>query len=345
MLFRSRSGLSAATFYGRDPGSDERPLASIAAQAAGCRHVELPLQYEIDLDSWSEAAPSPRPGHYSTMAQQRRLAELAHELGASAVVTGDGGDAVFYQPAGVEVAADFVHEQGLKLSAARVIMATAMLTETSVWVVTREALKGLKWRRRRHVNILADGAKHRKLASADARELFARNFDRYAPSYLPEAMELPVGKFAHVCNAAQAVPCGSVLAGWDDPTYINPYTDEVVKEFCLATPVYIHCREGLARWLPRVAFAGVVPGSLLQRVTKGRPEAHFHAVADGHLPQLSERLLAGELVKRGILDRKAVTSALRGHTVKAHGWELLNAFALEVWLEVVRGASQRTMAA
>ncbi len=221
---------------------------------------------------------------------------------------------------------------GLSRSTINMILATAMLTETSVWAVTQVAFSGLKWRRRRQSDIFAQMAAYRKLPSASAKAVAADHRERFAPSYFAEAMRLPPAKFAHVSMVMQPMLCRSTVANRDDPVYVNPYADDVVRESCLATPVYIHCREGQPRWLPRKAFSGVVPSPLLENMTKGNPGGFFHAVADDHLPILRERLFGGELVKRMILDRKNLQDALGGHSLRGDAAEILDACSLEAFL-------------
>jgi len=98
--------------------------------------------------------------------------------------------------------------------------------------------------------------------------------------------------------------------------------------------------------LARAAFAGSVPSSLLERETKGNPERYYIGLVDRNRPFIRERLMEGELVKEGIVDREALIHAFEGQSTKAEmATELLMAYSTEVWLHVIRQTKQQAMAA
>ena len=207
----SKPQLTCITHYGRDAGTDERPFARVAVESVGCRHVEVPLQELVSLESWDTVPVTPRPVPYLSIAQERQVIELAQQLGATAVTSGNGGDAAFYQYPNVRIAADYVRDHGFGASLLEVIVSTAALTGTSVVAVARAALSGLSWRKRSEDYAVAESLKYRKLPSAAAMAVATDQLDRFAPVFAREAAELPVAKRLHVQMLSQPMLIRSIL--------------------------------------------------------------------------------------------------------------------------------------
>jgi len=338
--------VTCVTHYGRDVATDERPYARLAVEAAGCRHVEIPLQERPHIDFWDTVAPCPIPRFYVSTPQELEVIELARQIGASVVTSGNGGDAAFYQCADVRIATDYIHDHGFGPSMIEVIASTAALTQRSLGVVARAAIGGL-WRRRRgHANILTEALKYRNLPSAAARASFCADPWRFVHPAVRDAADLPPAKFMHVTWLSQPMTTRSNLAGLQDPEYVHPIGSELITEFCLSTPAYILCREGQTRWLARIAFAGSTPPILLKRKTKGDPQRYIHCLVDQNRQLIRERLLEGQLIKEGILDGRELTRAIEGSLKNALTvTELLAAYSTEVWLKKIRETNQRSMAA
>jgi asparagine synthase (glutamine-hydrolysing) len=338
--------VTCITYYGRDFGTDERHFARLAAQSAGCQLIELPVVEGSRIDAWDGVSPCPTPQGCFVAVQEHEALDIAREMGATAIMTGNGGDAGFYQQRSLQIAADCAHNEGLGRTLLQVINDTAALTETSVGVVAWSALRGL-WRgRRSHTKLLTSASKYRSLPSAGARAAFFAQPLRFAPPAVRDAMHLPPGKFMQVAMLSQPTLARSILSHLNNPECMHPLESELVTELCLSIPTYVLCREGQARWLARAAFAGSVPSILLERATKGNPERYFNGLVDQNRSVIRERLMDGELMKEGILDRRALAAAFDGQSTKQEmATELLMAYSTEVWLRVIGQTKQQAMAA
>jgi asparagine synthase (glutamine-hydrolysing) len=323
-----RPEIACVTHFGRaGGGTDERLFARIAAQAAGCNHVELPLQDHIRLEAWDAVSLTPRPGFYLSVAQELEILALARELGATAIMSGSGGDAAFCEHADIEMAADYLHDHGLSPALIEMIVATALVTETSVWTVARATMK-LARRNRSDSNIVAASLPFRKLPSATAVRL--------ARGTLPQSMGsggrvLPAAKARHALMVSQPMMARSNIANLKDPEFVDPLTSDLVSESCMEIPVYVHCQNGRTRWLARDVFQDVVPDVLLKRTTKGNPEPYVDRVRDENAAEIEARLMDGELVRHGILEADSIRAALDGKPGAASATELLGAYGVELW--------------
>jgi asparagine synthase (glutamine-hydrolysing) len=296
------------------------------------------------LEEWQPVSLTPRPGFYLSIVQERQIIALAHELGATAVMGGGGGDAALCEHPDVAMARDYLHDHGVKLSLINAIVGTALITETSVWSVARATL-GLAPRDRSASNIVEACLPFRKLLSAKAISLVSKSLWRFAAHVGDCKEELSPAKARHALVVSQPMMARSNVAGFDDPEFVDPLTGELVTETCMEIPVYIHCRKGQTRWLARDAFRYVVPAALLSRTTKGNPEPYVDLLRDENVTELEARLMDGELVRQGIVEPRTLQQALRGRPGAASATELLAAYGFELWASGIRTMRELATAA
>ena len=116
-----------------------------------------------------------------------------------------------------------------------------------------------------------------------------------------------------------------------------PYLDRRLIEFALAIPLDQILRIGESRSIVRRAFRGLVPESVLQRRTKAGPTEAFYRALDAAWPWISE-LVADPLVSAlGIVDRDAFRRALlrARHGTATHQAQLQTTLSLELWLRTL----------
>jgi len=341
----SQPEITCVTHFGQEgSGADERQFARIAAQSAGCNHIEIPLRRRVPLEEWEPVSLTPRPGFYLAIVQERQILCLARELRATAIMSGNGGDAAFCQYPDLGMARDYLHDHGVNGSLIGVIVATALLADTSVWNVARATMR-LSSRNRSETNIVAACLPHRKLPSPQTIALVSKSLGRFAPSIGDSRKRIPQAKARHVLVVSQPMMARSNVADFEDGEIVDPLTGELVSESCIEIPVYVHCRNGQTRWLARDAFRDFVPPSLLNRTTKGNPEPYVDSLRDENVTELESRLMAGELVRRGLIERRSVQTALRGQLGAASATELLVAYGVELWASTIRAAQELARAA
>jgi asparagine synthase (glutamine-hydrolysing) len=245
--------------------------------------------------------------------------------GARAVVSGQGGDAIFFQPPTPLIVADALRAEGLGVVGSPLLAEVARRTRKSVWRVLAEARRASRGKApptmapsslmTAETRALAAGALHRW--AADARERDA-----------PPAKQMQIVGLAnhHVYHGdSRSRRVGDTLF---------PLLAQPVLEHCLSIPIPDLVRGGDDRPFARAAFADRLPDLVLQRRRKGNYSAFFAHLVAVSLDTLRPLLLDGCLCRAGVLDRAAVERMLdvRQLICSPRAAELLWAASVEAWL-------------
>ncbi|WP_068875546.1 asparagine synthase-related protein [Phenylobacterium sp. CCH9-H3] len=216
-------------FYARDPEADERDFARAVAQRLGVGLTEILKPDQTLTCEALEGMPTGLRPSVNGLDRQydADVVRLAREHGACRVLTGQGGDAVFFQRVTALAAADL---RGRGLGAAQwagVLAAMARSTRRSVWSVGREAL----WGRLAGVRPKPAVA---PFVSADARRL-ARRLGPHPwlarGQAVAPAKALQIEALIYASGAYGASERGRRI------DLVHPLLSQPVIEACLAIPV------------------------------------------------------------------------------------------------------------
>lgn len=284
-------------YFSDRPEGDERRYASAAAE-----HLRLPLTLIAKpIEALTEAdfldvSKGLRPAFAATdPTRDRDTAARLEDSGASALVTGHGGDIVFFQMPSPLVAVDRLRTAGLRGLSGEFLGDVARLTRKPVWSI----LRGLATPERssgppRRVSSLHDGSD--RLAAVDP--------------WTHDRATFPPAKRLQLTGLSDA----QLVRGWSRrgamADVLNPLLAQPVVEFCLGVPAPTLVEGGRDRSLARRAFRDRLPATLLNRRTKGELTAHYGRMIAGSLGYLRPLLLDGCLAEAGLLDRVALEAAL-----------------------------------
>lgn len=321
---------TAVTFATRDRDGDERHYARAVAEACGAELIEI-------VEDPGEIVLDPAPGGRLRPPRQPLLQRLdraySDQWAASApdlVITGAGGDNVFAALPTAVAASDAWSRSG-PLAALRTVRDLAAVHDCTVW-------KALGHARRR-----AQRGSVRRWPT-DTRFLTA---DAIAPGPEPHPW---------LVNTGKALP-GSVehlrmIAGtWrflgdpapDAPAMLHPLLAQPILELCLAIPSWLWVSGGRDRAIARAALADLLPGTVLERRSKGGLGAMFRGQFEQLARPLGELLIEGRLAEAGVVDRGAVMRYL----ARCQQWDdgqwlrLLDLAAAEQWLRAFDIAAQQ----
>lgn len=306
-----------------DSTGDERRYARAVARKVGAELIEAGHDLaQVDVTR-SQAAGLARPIARS-FAQAARHAKraAAQTCGARSVWDGGGGDNLFCFLQSVTPVADRLRREG-PFPAWQTACEMAALAETSVITVAwramvRAYLRSPRWRwpadtrflSRRAIE-MAGSPRHRWLAPP--------------PGALP-------GSAAHV---ALLVAVENLLETSDGALPERaPLMAQPLVELCLSIPSWQWCRGGHNRAVARQAFAGMLPGEVTWRRSKGTPDSFVARVFEANREVLADFLGAGALAAQGLLERDAILAALarRGPVTGFEHMRLLRIADVEAWL-------------
>lgn len=263
-----------------------------------------------DFEAWA-AGVRPPVGVLDTWRDQDTARRMA-AVGAQALLTGMGGDAVFFQMPTALVLSDLWRAQGLHAARHPAPPQVARWLRRSIWSVGGEALRRARSARR------------------------ARGGATAAPAHpwLEDMAGAPPGKRLQVQGlvGVQRAYGRSRRSAVGD--VVHPLMAQPVVELCLATPSWVLVRGGRDRGLAREAFAGLLPDPVLTRSSKGGLTSLFSRRVAASLNLLRPYLLEGVLADAGLLDREVVGEALTPDRLiwRADGVSLVMVAALEAWV-------------
>ncbi len=263
-------------YFGDWGEGDERAYAFASAEKSGVRLTAV----RKPVAAITEALLRPlgegiRPAlHGVDVAYDRDVARRVRQRGATALVTGQGGDAAFYQAPEPRIVVDRRRREGLAGFKPRYWADMARWTRHSAWTLARVAL----WPPKRMVSP--------------------------APlhPWLADAADLPPGKYGQVHRLANCQLFWSDCLRARTADLVHPLLSQPVIEHCLAIPADRLTLGARDRGLAREAFAGRLPASIAQRRDKGDLGQFYGHVVQRSLADLGPLLKNGLMVEHRLLD-------------------------------------------
>lgn len=294
-------------YYGDWREGDERPYAFAAAERAGLRlqAIRKPVA-AITAASLEPLGWGVRPAlHGVDVAYDRDVARRMKRHRSTALLTGQGGDAVFFQAPDPQIVIDRRRREGWRGIRPHYWSEVGRWTRHSAWTIAGLALKPPQ-------RSLGQLRRHAWLADTDG---------------------LPPAKYGQILRLANCQlfwsDCLRARAG----ELLHPLLTQPVMEHCLSIPsdrLVLGVRD---RGLARQAFASRLPASIVQRRDKGDLSQFYGHVIRQSLPEIRRLLMDGVLASHRLLDpvelaRELTPDALLcSQTSNRH---LLHA-VLEVW--------------
>lgn len=308
-------------YFGDRPEGDERVHAKAVAERLGLtlQCVGKPIQPLTEAD-FDVAAKGLRPG-FATIdpVRDRDTAVRLSAAGATGLVTGHGGDAVFFQMPNLAIAADRRREAGLLGLTGGFLEDIARLTRRPTWDVLRAAF-----------------AKDESHASYRPPTLGHTDADTSAwiDPWTADCAAAPPAKRLQV----RALHRAHLAMGWShrglEADVIHPLLSQPVMEFCLGLSATELTRGGRDRVVARDAYRGRLPDLVIDRRSKGDLTAHYGRVIAASLGFLRPLLLEGCLVEAGLLDRRRLEATLTPEQLMLErvNSEILVAAVIESWV-------------
>lgn len=310
---------AAINFHWPQAEADERPYARAVAKAVRTRLEVIASRVAPVAPDAFDAAVVARPSFNAVdPVYDAVLAQRLVQGGESALFTGQGGDAVFYQMPAPQLSLDLL----VRGPRRRGLMALSRRTNRSVWSLLRVG------------------------ARAPVRATFpygARHVGR-APKHpwLQELRGVGAAKRIQIeaLVANQAVFAASRRGAVAD--LVHPLLSQPLVELCLSTPAAVLAGGEQDRAFVRSAFRAQLPRLVLDRQSKGDLSVFFAKGVAKSLPDLRPRLLEGRLAARGLIDVAALSEAMQPEAMiwRDGSAEILCLAVLESWVRTweARGA-------
>lgn len=284
--------------------TDERRYAQDVAEAAGAGLTCLarrPVAYSAELFEATAGDPWPSQNGRD-LGNDLLVAGACRDAGVETLLTGKGGDALFFQMHTPMAFADLWWRRPLRSLGSGQLPGVARWTRSSTWSLLRTA----------HTS--------RRGVSDD----------------------LPPGKRMQIAAIASGLAYYSVCRRSEVVDMIHPLMAQPLIEWSLMTPVPNLVPNGRERGLARDAFADRLPASVASRQGKGDYAAYFNQQAAQNLPFLRTYLLDGRLAEERVIDRSVMEARLDEDALRWQGGasEILAAVSLEAWIRRWEGRRQ-----
>lgn len=317
---------------GRD--EDERRYARLAAERAGVKLIECELDpANLRLETILKIRRSPKPWYYLHEIERSEIENrLAAEHGATGLISGAGGDSLFYQSRADLAVADHLYRHALHPRLFGIALDAARIARASVWAMLHAAFRNRLSRKR--WNPLAEVGQHRTVINPEIVESVRADESLLHP-WFSAAQCLAPGKLWHIVSLSIAPAFYDSFGREEAPERTLPLMSQPLIELCLRTPTYLSTVGGRDRSIARRAFADDMPIEIIRRRAKGAIDHYSRRILDRNLAFVREMLLDGLLVRERILDRRQLELQLSRERSPADFEynEILNQhLCTEVWL-------------
>lgn len=344
-----RGNVTCVNDYSAGPNSDERRFARLAAQRARVHLVERERQPFIDLRAMLSARRTAiLYPYFMELVNARPAVRLAHDVGASAIFSGTGGDEVFFRTPAISAAADFLRLRGPRPSLLTFAMKIARLERSSIWKVLQNAIAEVQFSgARSYWNFYEELIRDypgKNVISQEVRRSVGTD-SRFMHPWFDDMEGVPPGKVWQIFGLSFPSvddPFGDA----NDADVVHPLLAQPLVETCLQIPTYLHLQNGWDRSIARQAFAHLLPSEIANRITKGGVEWYGKEAMMQNIEFMRAVLLEGTLVKERILDRHILEDALAARPTKTTVviGDIMEYLSMEIWLGLWR-ADQRRAAA
>lgn len=314
-------------YHGDRAEGDETRYARDVARRAGFElsTIRKPI-IPIDEPALAELAREFWPAMAGVdVGRDRHEAELLRETGAQAIVSGQGGDGVYFQPPTAMIAADEFDRRGWRALGSPVLPNVARRTRQSVWGVLREVHRARRGAERRLT--YWSGILSRDL-QAEVR--------RIDHPWVRDARDrgLPPGKVLHVHGVAATHLYNGRSRRRRLADLLYPHFAQPVTELCLGVAVPDLAGASYDRPFARQAFAERLPDSVVDRRSKGNLTAYFAHLVAASATTLRPYLLEGCLCEAGVLNRAELEAHLDPNRLIWRGapTDVLWATVTEAWV-------------
>jgi asparagine synthase (glutamine-hydrolysing) len=321
--------MGCVTVATEDLTGDERIYAR-----ALCEWLETELHeefYSIDDIDLSRSCVSHKPypcGRTQSLAYNAAIRRSVRALGSDVVLTGNGGDNVFFHSQSARPITDRLRAEGFGFGVLRTLRDVCALTGCSAVAALKQAIAvGLSrtaaYQWRFDPRFLMDGV----VAELSKEAPFHPWLD--APS---GALR---GKAAHVAMILRSQNHLEMLDRSEGLAVLNPLLSQPIVELCLEIPIWFSCAGGRDRSIARSAFADRLPSTIVNRRTKGGPDGFASRILRQYRSEIRERLMDGNLATSNIIDRSKIELATRPD-IGDHGESyvpLLHLVDTEAWID------------
>lgn len=298
------SAINFATAYGE---GDERLLARAAAHHHGIDLIERTVSAEaMDFSRLASTASTAGPRLYGLdIHEEEMMIAVAREKGAGTIMTGQGGDAIFFQMAYPDIAVDHARDHGMSSFFGPMPWIAGQRAGCSIWRVWGMMLRDFV---RSVPASSASAAFDAFLLGAKARALIDPQLFRSL--WLDGARDLAPAKRIHIDTIANCRLFFSPTLRHQVAPVIHPLMTQPVIEACLSLTVPELAFDLRDRPLARDAFRNRLPDAIYRRNGKGETSRYSNRAVVANLPFLRDYLLDGELVSRGLVDRAKLDAML-----------------------------------
>jgi asparagine synthase (glutamine-hydrolysing) len=239
---------------------------------------------------------------------------------AGRLLTGQGGDTVFFQMPTARLAGDLLRRHGAHAILSPEMAALSRWLHRSVWSMIREAA----------LSPHAKGPVQRRAPDFLRREAAVG----YQHPWLEASRDAAPAKQAQIAGLVHALIFHGPSQRASALDVVHPLLAQPLVEAALSTPSPWLVDGGRDRGLIRQAFAARLPQALIDRRTKGDLTAHYGRAIAAGLAELRPFLLEGRIARAGLIDRKRLAVRLDAEDLIWRGGygELLVLAAVEAWL-------------
>ena len=309
----------ALNYHADDPGADERGYAQMVADRLGFELTPVSMGAPaLDLGGLAMRARGPRPP-FNALDQQHEadVSARCEALRIDTLLTGQGGDHVFFQAPSALIAADAARH------GPQMLAVLSRRLGCSAWSIIAEAWKA-------------------RFASAPARPMpayltgqaWTEGLRGEGHPWLLDLDGLAPAKRLQAASLAGALSLVGASRRGEVAQLRHPLLSQPVMEACLRINVGDLTAGGHDRALARAAFASRLPAPIIARQGKGRLTAHYGRAIAAGLGELSPLLVEGRLAAQGLLDREVLARML---SVEHLAWRggfgaILSLVAVELWV-------------
>lgn len=314
-----RGPVAAINYFVRDLGGDERPFAEAMAQRWGIDLIEVekpPPRFE--LAALAETAAGARPALNALDAEHDRdVAGRCKALGVDTIMTGQGGDHVFFQAPTALIAADMIGD-GL---GPKLLAVLARRLGVSAWTVLGQAMRA------------RFGPSPARPVPAWLGERSRSALSRAPHPWLADLEGLRPAKALQAASLAAALSLQGASRRSDAARLRHPLLSQPVQEACLPVSIGALTGGGHDRALARAAFADRLPVCTVERVGKGRLTSHYGRGIAAGLGELRPLLLEGCLAAQRVIEPRRVEVMLSvEHLAWRGGFGAITSLAaIELW--------------